>query len=206
MVFRRKPRGRQFFDLFSTAGTNIAASVDVLREFVAAPLDRRPVLAARMHELENAGDDATHAIVDQLNRSFITPFDREDLYLLASRLDDVVDHVDAAVDFANLYGIGEFPEGVADQVDLLGKAARLTADAMPRLAAPADLTSFWIDINALENEADQVYRKLVSLLFSGRYEPLEVMKLKEVVDELESAADAFEDVADVVQTIAVKES
>ncbi len=136
MVFRRKPRGRQFFDLFSTAGTNIAASVDVLREFVAAPLDRRPVLAARMHELENAGDDATHAIVDQLNRSFITPFDREDLYLLASRLDDVVDHVDAAVDFANLYGIGEFPEGVADQVDLLGKAARLTADAMPRWPRP----------------------------------------------------------------------
>jgi predicted phosphate transport protein (TIGR00153 family) len=206
MFFRRKPRGSVFFDLFSTAGDNISTSVELLRDFVTAPLERRDALAVRMHEAENAGDDATHAIIEQLDRSFITPFDREDLYRLASRLDDVVDHMDAAVSLANLYAIPEFPDGVRQQVDLLCQAARLTADAMPELAAPHGLTAYWVAINELENEADQVHRQLLSLLFSGGYEPLEVMKLKDVVEELESAADAFEHVADVVHTIAVKES
>jgi uncharacterized protein len=206
MFFRRKPRGSVFFDLFSTAGDNISTSVELLRDFVTAPLERRDALAVRMHEVENAGDDATHAIIEQLDRSFITPFDREDLYRLASRLDDVVDHMDAAVSLANLYAIPEFPDGVRQQVDLLCQAARLTADAMPELAAPHGLTAYWVAINELENEADQVHRQLLSLLFGGTYEPLEVMKLKDVVEELESAADAFEHVADVVHTIAVKES
>jgi uncharacterized protein len=206
MIFRRKPRGSVFFELFSAAGDNIATSVELLREFVTAPPERRDALAVRMHEAEHAGDDATHAIIEQVDRSFTTPFDREDLYRLASRLDDVVDHMDAAVALANLYAIGEFPAGVLAQVDLLGKAAALTADAMPKLVAPTGLTAFWVEINELENEADQVHRELLSLLFGGAYEPLEVMKLRDVVEELESAADAFEDVADVVHTIAVKES
>ena len=206
MIFRRKPRGSVFFDLFSTAGDNIGTSVELLREFVSAPPEQRDALAVRMHEAEHAGDNATHAIIDQIDRSFMTPFDREDLYRLASSLDDVVDHMDAAVALANLYAIEEFPDGVRQQVELLCRAARLTADAMPGLVAPNDLSAYWVEINELENEADQVHRQLLSLLFSGGYEPLEVMKLKDVVEELESAADAFEDVADVVRTIAVKES
>ncbi|HEX6342460.1 DUF47 domain-containing protein [Umezawaea sp.] len=206
MIFRRKPRGSVFFDLFSTAGNNIATSVEVLRDFVSAPPSERAALAVRMHEAEHAGDDATHAIIEQIDRSFMTPFDREDLLRLASRLDDVVDHMDAAVALANLYAIAEFPDGVRQQVDLLCRAARLTADAMPKLAEPNGLTAYWVEINELENEADQVYRQLLPLLFGGGYDPLDVMKLKDVVEELESAADAFEDVADVVRTIAVKES
>jgi hypothetical protein len=206
MVFRMKPRSNKLLDLFTVAGTNIGASVEVLQEFVEAPLERRPELAARMHDAEHAGDDATHAIIEQLDRSFITPFDREDIYRLAIRLDDVVDYMDAAVDLANLYHVDALPDGVTAQVDLLCRAARLTADAMPRLAAPHDLTSYWVEVNELENEADAVYRRLLSLLFGGGFAPLEVMKLKEIVDQLESAADAFEHVADVVHTIAVKES
>jgi len=206
MRLRLKPGNNRFFDLFSTAGENISTAVEILREFVEAPIEQRTELAGRMRAASNAGDDATHAIIEQLDRSFITPFDREDIYRLAIRLDDVVDHMDAAVDLVTLYNPEALPEGIGRQVDVLQEAAKLTAAAMPRLATLHSLTDFWVRINELENEADQIYRRLLSYLFSGELEPLTVMKLKEIVDELESAADAFEHVADVVHTIAVKES
>jgi predicted phosphate transport protein (TIGR00153 family) len=206
MRISRKPTGAKFFELFSEIGASIGASVELLREFVRAPAEQHAELAARMHALENAADDATHAIIEHLDRSFVTPFDREDIYRLASRLDDVVDHVDAAVDLATLYRVGELPDGVAAQTDLLCRAARLTAEAMPRLTDPQQLTAYWVEVNQLENEADQVYRRLLSELFNGERDALEVMKLKEVVDELEAAADAFEHVANAVHSIAVKEA
>jgi uncharacterized protein len=206
MRLRIKPRDTRFFDLFSAAGTNVVAAVDVLREFVAAPAEERADLARRMHDAEHAGDNATHAIIEQLDRSFITPFDREDIYRLAVRLDDVIDFMDAAVDLAALYNPEALPDGVRAQVDVLDEMARLTADAMPRLSTLRNLNDYWIKINELENDADQVYRRLLSYLFSGEVDTLTVMKLKEIIDQLESAADAFEHVADVVHTIAVKES
>jgi predicted phosphate transport protein (TIGR00153 family) len=206
MGLRLQPRDKTFFDLFSAAGENISASVGLLREFVGAPEDRRPELAARMHDAEHVGDDITHTIIDQVDRSFVTPFDREDIYRLASRLDDVIDYMDAAVDLATLYHVGELPDGVHAQVELLCQAASQTAEAMTKLAKPHYLTEYWVEINKLENEADQVYRRLLSWLFSGELDPLTVLKLKEIIDSLESAADAFEHVADVVHTIAVKES
>jgi uncharacterized protein Yka (UPF0111/DUF47 family) len=118
----------------------------------------------------------------------------------------VIDYIDAAVDLATLYHVGDLPDGVRAQVELLCQAASQTAEAMTKLAKPHNLTEYWVQINELENEADQVYRRLLSWLFSGELEPLDVLKLKEIIDSLESAADAFEHVADVVHTIAVKES
>ena len=206
MGLRLQPRDNTFFNLFSTAGANIGASVEVLREFVRAPEDQRAELAKRMHESEHAGDDTTHAIIEQLDRSFITPFDREDIYRLAVRLDDVIDFMDAAVDLATLYHVGDLPEGVHAQVELLCRASVQTAAAMTKLAKPHNLTAYWVEINELENEADQVYRQLLKWLFSGELVPLDVLKLKEIIDSLENEADAFEHVADVVHTIAVKES
>jgi predicted phosphate transport protein (TIGR00153 family) len=206
MRLRLKPRDTRFFDLFGAAGTNIVSAVAVLREFATAPTEQRLDLAKRMHDTEHAGDEATHNIIGQLDRSFITPFDREDIYRLAVRLDDVIDFMDAAVDLAALYNPEALPDGVLAQVDVLEEMARLTADAMSRLSTLRDLTPYWIKINELENDADHTYRRLLSYLFSGELEPLTVMKLKEIIDQLESAADAFEHVADVVHSIAVKES
>jgi predicted phosphate transport protein (TIGR00153 family) len=159
-----------------------------------------------MRAAEHAGDEATHAIMRELNESFVTPFDREDIYRLASGLDDIMDAMEAAVDLVVLYQIGELPPEIADQVDVIERAAELTAEAMPRLRSMQDLQEFWIELNRLENQADQVYRRLLARLFSGDYDALTVMKLKEVVDQLEGAADAFEHVANTVETIAVKES
>ncbi|HEY7592510.1 MAG TPA: DUF47 family protein [Actinophytocola sp.] len=206
MRLRLKPRNTRFFELFSVAGTNVVAAVAVLREFASAPAEAWPELAKRMHECEHAGDDATHEIFEHLNRSFITPFDREDIYRLAVRLDDVIDFIDAAVDLAALYAPEILPDGMRAQVDILDEMARLTAKAMPRLATLQNLDDYWVKTNELENDADQVYRRLLSKLFSGEFDTLTVMKLKEIIDQLESAADAFEHVADVVHAIAVKES
>jgi predicted phosphate transport protein (TIGR00153 family) len=159
-----------------------------------------------MRAAEHAGDDATHAIFHQLNSSFITPFDREDIYRLASKLDDCMDLMEAAADLIVLYRIGDLPDGVSAQVEVLARMAELTAEAMPRLRAMGDLTEYWREISRLENQADGAYRRLVAEIFSNGKDAITVLKLKGVIDGLEAAADAFETAAHVVEGIAVKES
>jgi predicted phosphate transport protein (TIGR00153 family) len=192
--------------MFAASGQNLVTGARLLKELLgAAPIDRKEI-AERMRAAEHAGDEVTHAIMRELNESFITPFDREDIYRLASSLDDVMDAMEAAVDLVVLYQIGELPAEVADQVDIIERAAELTAAAMLQLRSMKDLSEFWIELNRLENQADQVYRRMLARLFSGDFDALTVMKIKEVVDQLEGAADAFEHVANTVETIAVKES
>jgi uncharacterized protein Yka (UPF0111/DUF47 family) len=142
----------------------------------------------------------------QLNTSFVTPFDREDIYRLASALDDVVDAIEAAADFIVLADVGKLPPLMTEQIQLLERSGNETAEAMARLRTLRDLEPYWIEVNRLENEADRVYRKLVAKLFSGDYDALTMVKLREVADGLEDAADALEHVAHAVESIAVKES
>lgn len=206
MRIRLTPSKTTFYSMFATSGQNLVTGASLLKELLGASMEERKDIAERMRAAEHAGDEATHAIMRQLNETFVTPFDREDIYRLASSLDDVMDFMEAAVDLVVLYNISELPPEIADQVDVLERAAELTADAMPRLRSMKDLSEFWIELNRLENQADQVYRRLLARLFSGEYDALTVLKLKEVVDQLEAAADAFEHVANTVETIAVKES
>jgi hypothetical protein len=191
--------------MFADSANNLVIAARLLVELISTGSDRVRI-AAELRACEHTGDDLTHAIMRRLNESFITPFDREDIYRLAATLDDVMDDMDAAADMVVLYGIEELPADVVGQVEVLERAAEVTADAMPRLRGMRNLSEYWIEINRLENQADQVYRKLLAELFSGKYEALTVMKLKGVIDALESAADAFEDVANTVESVAVKES
>lgn len=200
------PRDTKFFDLLADGGRNSVDAADLLIRLVNSPPPDRPGVAAQLVDVEHTGDDITHEIMRALNTSFITPFDRDDIAMLAGRLDDVVDDMEAAANLTVLYQIGDLPVDVARQADLLGKAARLTADAMPRLRTMKDMEAYWIGINDLEDEADAVYRALLAQLFNTDGDVITKIKLKEVVDQLEAAADAFEHVADVVQTIALKES
>jgi predicted phosphate transport protein (TIGR00153 family) len=170
------------------------------------PNANREAVAKQLREREHAGDAVTHRIMRQLNTSFVTPFDREDIYRLASALDDVVDAIEAAADFVVLADVGKLPPLMTEQIALLQRSANETAEAMSRLATLQDLEPYWIEVNRLENEADRVYRKLLSKLFSGDYDALTMVKLREVADGLEDAADALEHVAHAVETIAVKES
>jgi hypothetical protein len=200
------PRDTRFYDLFTAAATNIVAGVDVLRRFVPATTEERDRIAESMREIEHTGDDLTQAVIEHLDKTFVTPFDREDIYRLAVRLDDVLDCMEAAVDLSVLYRVGRFPDDVDEQVRLLCRAAELTADAMPQLRDLTGLVPYWAQINQIEDAADQAYRRLLARLFSGEFDTLTVMKLKEIVDQLEAAADGFEHMADVLHTVAVKET
>ncbi len=206
MRIRLTPRETSFYEMFASSADNIVVGSKLLLELLGADVAARPDLAERMRAAEHAGDEITHTIFHQLNSSFITPFDREDIYSLASSLDDVMDYMEEAVDLVVLYEIDVLPKGVDQQIEVLSRAAELTAAAMPNLRGMDNLTEYWIEVNRLENQADQIHRKLLAHLFSGAYEAIEVLKLKQIVDVLEEAADAFEHVANTVETIAVKES
>ena len=211
MAFRFTPHERGFYPLFTRAAENIAVAADELAKLVAADPAGRAALAARVKEAELAGDEVTHEIMIKINTTFVTPFDREDIYRLASALDDVLDAIEEAADRIVLYRLGALPDGIAAQVEVLQRAAAVTAEAMPRLEKMAELQEYWIEVNSLENEADGIYRTLlVDLLAPPDSAPpadvLTVLKIKEVVETLEEAADAFETVANTVESIAVKEA
>jgi len=205
VAFRLTPRDSAFYDMFAAAGRNVAAAADLLAGLM-DPNAVRATIASDLRECEHVGDTATHRILRQLNTSFVTPFDREDIYRLAAALDDVVDAMEAAADFVVLTGLGTLPLLMGDQIALLRRSAAETAEAMTRLRTMRDLEPYWIEVNRLENEADRVYRKLLTKLFSGDYDALETLKLRQVADLFEDAADALEHVAHAVETIAVKES
>ncbi len=205
MAFRMTPRDNAFYAMFTEAGRNVADAVGVLGGLV-DPNANRAVIAKELREREHAGDAVTHRIMRQLNTSFVTPFDREDIYRLASALDDVVDAIEGAADFIVLADVGRLPPLMSEQIRLLQRSADETAEAMSRLKTLQDLEPYWIEVNRLENESDRVYRKLLSKLFSGDYDALTMVKLREVADGFEEAADALEHVAHAVETIAVKES
>ncbi|MCW2944070.1 MAG: hypothetical protein JWR24_787 [Actinoallomurus sp.] len=205
MRFRLTPREDSYYDMFADSANNLVTGARLLVELISDGTNREAI-AEKMRACEHAGDEFTHAIMRRLNESFITPFDREDIYRLASCLDDVMDFMEAAADLVVLYKIEELPRDVVGQVEVLERAAELTAEAMPRLRGMKDLSEYWIEINRLENQGDQVYRRLLAELFGGEYDALTVLKYKEVIEQLEAAADAFEHVANTVETIAVKES
>jgi predicted phosphate transport protein (TIGR00153 family) len=178
---------------------------------VAAEPPARVELAGRVKQAEHAGDELTHEIMVKINTTFVTPFDREDIYRLASALDDVLDEIEEAADRIVLYRLGTLPAGIASQVDVLRRAAAATAAAMPQLEDVGKLAQYWIDVNSLENEADAIYRTLLGdLLAPPESAPaadvLTLLKTKEIVETLEKAADAFETVANTVESIAVKEA
>jgi predicted phosphate transport protein (TIGR00153 family) len=211
MAFRLTPHERGFYPLFTRAAENIVTAADELAKLVAAPPGDRAAAAARVKDAEHAGDELTHEIMVKINTTFVTPFDREDIYRLASALDDVLDAIEEAADRIVLYRLGTLPPGIAAQVEVLQRAAAVTAEAMPRLEKLSDLQKYWIDLNSLEDEADDIYRTLLGDLLAPPdsappADVLTLLKTKEVVEVLEEAADAFETVANTVESIAVKET
>lgn len=206
MRLRLTPRDTSFFDLLAASAQHLVTGSNLLAELLGADRPQRKVLAKQMSDVEHLADEATHQIMKRLNQTFVTPFDRDDIYALASNLDDCMDFMEEAADLIVLYRLDTLPARVADQVQVLQRAAELTADAMPRLRAMAHLHEYWIEVNRLENQADKAHRKLLAELFDEVTDPILLMKLKEVVEKLEDAADAFEKVANTVETIALKES
>ncbi len=206
MRLRLTPRDTSFFDLLAASAAHLVTGANLLAELLGADRATRKALAKQMSEAEHLADEATHSIMRRLNQTFVTPFDRDDIYGLASALDDCMDFMEEAADLIVLYKIDELPPRVADQVQVLQRSAELTADAMPRLRSMENLAEYWVEVNRLENQADKSHRKLLAQMFDEITDPILLMKLKEVVEKLEDAADAFEKVANMVETIALKES
>ncbi|UZN02483.1 DUF47 domain-containing protein [Cellulomonas sp. S1-8] len=206
MRLRLTPRDTSFFDLFAASAAHLVTGANLLAEMLGADRATRKELNKRMAAAEHDADDATHTIMRRLNKTFVTPFDRDDIYNLASALDDCMDYMDEASDLIVLYKVDELPARVSDQIQVLQRAAELTAEAMPRLRSMDSLQEYWVEVNRLENQADKSHRKLLAQMFDEIADPILLMKLKEIVEKLEDAADAFEKVANTVETIALKES
>ncbi|MFJ3403125.1 DUF47 domain-containing protein [Promicromonospora sp. NPDC090134] len=204
---RLTPRDTTYFDLLAALAQHLVRGSSLLAELLGADKAGREKLADEMHDVEHLADDATHSIMRRLNQTFVTPFDREDISSLASALDDCMDEMDEAADLIVLYKVEGLPDRVSDQVQVLQRCAELTADAMPRLRSMDKLADYWVEVNRLENQADKLHRKLIAQLFDDLAgDPVQLMKLKEIVEVLENAADSFEKVANMVETIALKES
>ena len=208
MKFSLRPQDGAFYDFFSRAAQNLVRGAEMLTELALPGADVQSV-SERLGEVEHDSDQITHELYNKINSTFITPFDRSDIYALGSGLDDVMDHMEAAGNLVYLYGLTKLPalpREMHELVNVLDQQARVTAEAMPRLKGLKGLKEYWVEINRLENDGDRAYRMLLVRLFSGEYDALTVLKMKEVADELEKACDAFEHVANTVETIAVKES
>lgn len=206
MRLRLTPQDTTFFDLLGTLAQHLVNGASLLAELLGADRAGREELAAQLRDVEHLADESAHAIMRRLNQTFVTPFDRDDIYALTSALDDCMDSMEEAADLIVLYKVGELPRRVSDQVQVLHRCAELTADAMPRLRTMGKLVDYWVEVNRLENEADKLHRKLIAHLFDDVSDPILLIKLKEIVDVLEDAADHFEKVANMVETIALKES
>jgi uncharacterized protein len=205
VALRFRPVDGSFYDHFTEAARHLVTGAELLAEMLAETSDKEDV-ARRMRAAEHAADETTHDLIKKVNSTFITPFDREDIYALGSGLDDVMDMMDEAVDLILLYEVKVLPPELAGQVDVLQRCAELTAEAMPNLRSMKSLEEYWIEINRLENDGDKNHRRILAKLFSGEFKTIEVLKLKDIEESLEGAIDAFEKVANIVEQIAVKES
>ncbi|MGE5458996.1 MAG: DUF47 domain-containing protein [Solirubrobacterales bacterium] len=205
MKLKISQRPEVFFDLFIDAARNLRETAELLRDLIE---DYRDVdlKVRRIEDREHEGDELTHSIIRRLNTSFVTPMDREDIYQLASALDDVLDAMEAVASLFLLHHIEEPLPQMKAQVEVLVRAAIQTEEALKRLRGMdrSLLQPYWIEINTLEDEGDRLYRFAVADLFSGDYRAMDVLRWKEVIENLEEALDGLENVANIIESTVVK--
>jgi uncharacterized protein len=200
------PRDREFFDLFEEAGGNILRAAELLDQLLSNYPDRRDALSRDILICEQEGDRITHDIIRRLNSTFVTPIDREDIYALASGLDDVVDYTEEVSDYLGLYKI-EAPMDQSQRLaNVLLQACRQLAEAMPRLRGFQDLSHYTVEINRLENDGDRIVREAVASLFDTGIDPMVVIRWKDIFERLEAAIDSTETVANTIEGIVIKNS
>ena len=205
MRLRIVPSEGTFFDLFEQMAQKVQQGADALLDLFEhySDLDRK---AGRVLDIEHEGDEITHEIIRRLNTTFVTPFDREDIHRLASSLDDVLDHIEAAAEYLQLYRIDQPLPQMLLIAKILSEAAGKSAAAMPNLRKMKNLETYWVEINRLENESDRAYRRTIAELFSGDFKAMDVLKYKEIIEEVEQAVDRLEDVANTIESIYLKHS
>jgi uncharacterized protein len=201
---RLTPQKREFFELYTRASANTVEIsrllVELLEGFPAEDGD----LIRQIKEREHEGDDLTYALVDLLNRTFVTPFDRDDMYRLAGAIDDVCDNVDEAAGNLATYGVERVPEKAVEQALVIHQAARNLDAAIQRLEGFKDSQEQLTELRRLEEEGDRLLREAVAELFRTVEDPIAVIRWKDIHEQLEEAVDALETAADVLEAILVK--
>ena len=197
------PREEKFFDLFVEDAQNVLAAARLLEEFFRS-YGERERLASQLRDLERRGDQLSHDIGQRLERTFVTPFDREDIHQLISRLDDVLDFIEEVADTCILYKIDAPTPTAHDQAEILVKQVEEIVRALEKLRRFKDIGPHWIEIHRLENEGDRIARKAIADLFTNGNDPIEIIKWKDLYALLEDAIDSCEDAANVIERIVVK--
>ena len=197
------PKDRVFFDLFNQAGQNSLRASRLLKQM----LENWPDEAGLAREIllaEQEGDKITHSIIQRVNTTFVTPIDGEDIYALASGLDDIVDYIDETADFMGLYKIEAPMEQSLALADVLVKSCEQLALALEHLSNFKDLEKYWIEIHRLENDGDRLYRDAVASLFANGIDPMVVIRWKDLFTVLERAIDATETAAHILEGVVIK--
>ena len=203
MPLRLTPQKREFFGLLTQASANAQRIAHALVELLEGWPDD-PSKLAEIREHEHEGDRLTYEVIDLLNRTFVTPIDRDDLYRLASAIDDVCDHVDEAADDIDAYEVREVPERARRQAEVIHRAASCLHEAVERLEGFKDSSRQLAELRELEDEGDHLAREAVAELFRTTADPLTVIRWKDIHEQLEEAVDACENAADVLEAILVK--
>jgi len=203
LLSRILPREQSFFDMFVAMAENLGAGAKALVEMLENYGD--PVgQSHRIKDLEHKGDNTTHNMMARLNQTFITPFDREDMHELCSKIDDVLDLIDAAASRLVIYRVDRIRPGVADLAKILSQAAEQVVAAVRVLGKQNHILDHCIEINRLENEADRQSRTLIARLFDEEKDPVQIIKWKEIIEVIETAVDKCEDVANVLEGVVLK--
>jgi predicted phosphate transport protein (TIGR00153 family) len=205
MRFSLLPRDRTFFEFFIEAGQNTLRAARLLDEMMGAWPDAGDI-GREILKAEQEGDRITHDIVRRLNTTFVTPIDREDIYALATQMDDIVDYTEEAADFLGLYGIEAPMEQAQALTKVLVAACDQLAQALAQLREFKGLEHFWIEIHRLENDGDRISRDAVASLFSNGIDPMVVIRWKDIFAVLENAIDATETAAQIIEGIVIKNS
>lgn len=202
-MFSLIPRDNSFFAMFSAMSDNLIAGARTLVDLFANYQDVEKQIE-RIHRIEREGDELTHAILTKLNQTFITPFDREDIHELASKLDDVLDFVNAAGARLVMYRITAPPAAAGELAAIILRQCQELQKAVSLMQKNGNILAHCVEINRLENEADQVSQQAIARLFEREENPINLIKIKELLEFLERATDKAEDVANVLETVVLK--
>jgi predicted phosphate transport protein (TIGR00153 family) len=197
------PREREFFDLFEEAGANIVRAASLLERMLEQWPDHGE-LSRDVLVCEQEGDRITHDIIQRLNSTFVTPIDREDIYALASALDDIVDFIEEVSDFLGLYRIEAPLDKATEMARILHQAARALDGAIPCLRTFKDIHHYTVEVNRLENDGDRVLREALASLFERGIDPMMVIRWKDIFERLEDAIDSTERAANILEGVVIK--
>jgi predicted phosphate transport protein (TIGR00153 family) len=197
------PRDDRFYELFVEDAANVLNGARQL-EAMLRTYDQPETRAAEIRESEHRGDEISHEIGHRLEATFVTPFDREDIYALISALDDVLDFIEEAADTFVLYRIDAPTSTAVDQAAIIVKQAEILHEALVHLQGFKDLDRYWIEVHRLENEGDQLVRAAIARLFDEERDPLNVLKWKDIYGLLEATIDKAEDAANIIERITIK--